>query len=100
MSDPKEQELMQAAVALGEATQKSSEKERDVIRKLYDDVKTFAEQQKEKGVFIDRSAFFAAGIIFHPEIENQEVIDAAVNYVNLDYLFVKGREGEETPANA
>ncbi len=98
MPETKEKDLMEAAHQLGEAIQKASEAERDIIRRLYEDVKKFAEEQKEKGVFVDRSAFFAAGIIFHPEIESQVVVDAAVNYVNLDYLFVKGTEEEEEKA--
>ena len=90
--DPRETALMAATDKLGKAIQASPEKEREIIRKLYDDVKEFAVQQEAKGVLVDKGAFFAAGIIFHPEIDTDDVIAAAVEYVDKDWLFTKGHQ--------
>lgn len=98
MSEVTEDDIYAAAQRLGEATRGCTEAEREILRKLYADVKDFAAKQQEKGVHIDRSAFFAAGIIFHPEIENEDLINAAVDYVDKDYLFVKGSKDETEAA--
>ena len=68
MKKPTEEDLIAKAKALGEATTKCSEDERAHIKRIYEDVQKFDAEQKARNVFIDRSAFFAAGIILHPEI--------------------------------
>ncbi len=89
MTKPSEQDLVTAALAIGQAAADCSPEEREQIKKLYEQVAAFAESQKNKGVVIDRSAFFAAGLIFHPSLSNSAVKDAAVKYVDLDVLFVR-----------
>lgn len=89
MTKPSENELIEAAQALGQATVGCPPEEREQIKNLYAEVQSFAESQKSKGVEIDRSAFFAAGLIFHPHISNVAVMEAAVKYIDLDLLFVK-----------
>ena len=99
MKRPSEEELIAKAKALGEATTKCSDEERAHIKRLYEDVQKFGDEQKAKGTYIDRSAFFAAGIILHPEIANEAVRAAATEYVELDHLFIKSQEElQETPA--
>lgn len=93
MTKPTEEDLVQAAQALGEATARCSEEERQHIKLLYEAVAQFADEQKAKGVLIDRSAFFAAGIIFHNDIKNEELRAAAVKYVDMDVLFTKETVG-------
>jgi hypothetical protein len=92
MKKPTEEELVQAALAIGQAAAGCSPEEREQIKKLYDQVKTFAESQQAKGISIDKSAFFAAGLIFHPQVENTAVKEAAVRYIDLDLLFVREKE--------
>ena len=95
MTNPTEEDLIALAKVLGEATTKCSDEERAHIKQLYEDVQKFGDEQKAKGHYIDRSAFFAAGIILHSEIENPGVKEAAVNYVELDHLFTKAQEEQE-----
>ena len=95
MQKPTEEDLIRLAKALGEATTRCSEAERGHIKRLYEDVQKFGDEQKEKGSYIDRSAFFAAGIILHPEIENEAVRKAAIDYVEMDHLFIKAQEEAE-----
>lgn len=92
MKKPTEDDLVQAAMAIGQAAAGCSPEEREQIKKLYDQVKTFADSQQAKGISIDKSAFFAAGLIFHPQVENDAVKEAAVKYIDLDVLFVKEME--------
>jgi len=98
MQKPTEEDLIRLAKALGEATTRCSDEERAHIKKLYEDVQKFGDEQKEKGVYIDRSAFFAAGIILHENIENEAVRKAATDYVEMDHLFIKAHEEEEEEA--
>lgn len=95
-----EQDLEKAAHALGEATMECTPEERDLIRKLYEEVQAFSAKQTEKGILVDKAAFFAAGIVFHPGIHTEAVVNAAVGYIDLDYLFVKERkdQAETTPS--
>ncbi len=88
MSRPSEEQLKQAAHALGEAAALSSPEEKERIRALYARVQSFAEEQKGRGVTIDRSAFFAAGLVLHSELDNEAVTRAATQYLDLDRLFV------------
>jgi len=95
MQKPTEEDLIRLAKALGESTTRCSDEERAHIKKLYEDVQKFGDEQKEKGIYIDRSAFFAAGIILHPDIANEGVRKAATDYVEMDHLFIKAHEEEE-----
>jgi hypothetical protein len=95
MTKPSEEDLIRLAKALGEATTRCSDEERAHIKRLYEDVQKFGDEQKEKGTYIDRSAFFAAGIILHPEIENEGVRKAATEYVEMDHMFIKAYEDPE-----
>ncbi len=89
MTKPTEDQLTQAAVAIGQAATGCSPEEREQVRSLYEQVQRFAEAQKAKGITIDRSAFFAAGLIFHPQVSNDALKRAAIDYVDLDLLFVR-----------
>ncbi len=95
MKKPTEEDLIRLAKALGESTTRCSDAERAHIKRLYEDVQKFGDEQKEKGSYIDRSAFFAAGIILHPEIENEGVRKAATDYVEMDHMFIKENEAQE-----
>lgn len=92
MQKPSEEDLVQAAVAIGQAAAGCPPEEREQIKSLYEKVQLFAEAQKSKGVLIDRSAFFAAGLILHPQVDNETVKEAAVKYIDLDTFFVKELE--------
>ena len=92
MNQPTEDDLIRLAKALGEATTKCTDEERAHIKRLYEDVQKFGDEQKEKEIYIDRSAFFAAGIILHEHIENVDVRKAATDYVEMDHLFIKSQE--------
>jgi hypothetical protein len=96
MKKPTEDDLIQAALAIGQAAAGCSPEEREQIKKLYEQVKTFADSQQAKGISIDKSAFFAAGLLFHPQVESSAVKEAAVKYIDLDVLFVKEMESTAT----
>lgn len=93
MTKPTEDQLARAAVAIGQATTGCTPEEREQIKSLYEQVQRFAEAQKAKGITIDRSAFFAAGLLFHPQVSNDALKQAAVDYVDMDLLFVREMAG-------
>jgi hypothetical protein len=67
----------------------ASDKEKEVLRGMKKRVDDYAESSEKDGKYIDKSAIFAAGIIANPEINVEELIKVAREYVDVDYLFVK-----------
>ncbi|MCD6309376.1 MAG: hypothetical protein J7M18_01600 [Candidatus Eremiobacteraeota bacterium] len=87
-----EEKLIKAGERLGQALASCSEEEKKILREMKEQVDMFANEEEDKGRFLDRSALFAAGIIAHPDITGEELISAAKEYIDMDYLFVKGEE--------
>lgn len=87
-----EENLIKAGERLGKAMMKCSEKEKEILRELKKKVEEYAKEQEERGKFLDKSSLFAAAIIVTTEIENEELIEAAKEYIEMDYLFVKSLE--------
>ncbi|MCL5037813.1 MAG: hypothetical protein M1269_11960 [Chloroflexi bacterium] len=85
-----ETKLIEAGERLGQVLAKCSDEEKKILRDMKKEVDGFANEEDKKGRFLDRSALFAAGIIAHPDITDEEVISAAKEYIDMDYLFVKG----------
>ena len=99
MSDDLEKNLFEANEKLGQVIKDLPQAEKDIVAALYQQVADFAAQQEAKGMVVDRGAFFAAAIIFHQELNNEELIQAAVNYIEKDYLFVKEKRGDAATAS-
>ena len=100
MSVTPEDNFFQASDELGKAIAALAAPERDVVAKLYVDVKEFASQQEVKGVHLDKAAFFAAGLIVHPEVSDAAVIQAAANLIEKDWLFVKANQANAAEASS
>ena len=62
------------------------------------DVREFAAQQEVKGIHLDKAAFFAAGLIVHPEVNDEAVVQAAANLIEKDWLFVKANQASNAEA--
>ena len=84
-----ETELLQAGESLGEAMASATDEEKEILREMKNQVDLFAQEEERKGRYLDRSALFAAGIIAHPDISSQKLIEAAKEYIDKDYMFVK-----------
>ena len=84
-----ELQLIDAGEKLGQAMAKVGEEEKKILREMKSQVDLFVTEEEAKGKYLDRSAFFAAGIIAHPDLTTEELIDAAKNYIDYDYMFVK-----------
>jgi hypothetical protein len=91
MSSP-EDDFFAANDALGRAIAALDPQEKEVVAKLYEDVKEFASQQQIKGMHLDKAAFFAAGIILHPEISSDSLVQAAVALIEKDWLLAKSHQ--------
>jgi hypothetical protein len=89
MDNPYEGKLLEVGEKLGELMSKASDSEKDILRAMKKRVDDYAESVVSEGKYIDRSAIFAAGIIAHPEINDEGMINAAREYVEVDYLFIK-----------
>lgn len=92
MSNPHEKELELAAEELGKAISSASEKEKAILRDMKKQVDDFTEGEAQKGKFYDKSAIFAFGMIAHPELNDENLIKAAKNYIDMDYAFIKSRK--------
>ena len=95
MENINEKKLIESGERLGRALAGCSEEEKKILRDMKEQVDLFAKEEDDRGRFLDRSALFAAGIIAHPDITSEDLISAAKEYIDMDYLFVKG---EEEPA--
>ena len=84
-----EAKLLQAGEELGQAMAKANEEEKKILREMKEQVELFAKEEEAKGKYLDRSALFAAGIIAHPDLTSDELIQAAKAYIDSDYMFVK-----------
>ena len=99
MSLTVEDDFIEAGHVLGRAIAALPEPEKDAVAKLYEDVKVFASQQQIKGVHLDKAAFFAAGIIMHPELSNETLIKAATELIEKDWLFVKANQANQAESS-
>ena len=98
MVEGPEQQLYEASEKLGRLIAALPAEEKAVVVKLYDDVKEFAEQQAARGVHFDKAAFFAAGIVAHPDVSNEELVLAAVNLIERDWQLVKANQSNQATA--
>ena len=69
--------------------------EKEILKRMNNEVRQFAEQEEKNGKYFDKSAIFAAGIISNADITNQELKKAAKEYIETDYLFIKSFKSEE-----
>ena len=99
MSNVPEDEFFEASNVLGKAIAALPPEERAVVGQLYEEVKEYASQQETKGVHLDKAAFFAAGLILHPGVVNDDIIQAASNLIEKDWLFVKANKANQEPAS-
>ena len=100
MSGTPEDEFYQASDELGKAIAALAAPEREVVAKLYAEVREFASQQDAKGIHLDKAAFFAAGLICHPEVSDEAVVQAAANLIEKDWLFVKANQTKAAEAQS
>ncbi|MDO5295028.1 MAG: hypothetical protein Q4F00_00080 [bacterium] len=90
-----EKNLEEAADRLGMSLKNAPEAERNILTAIYDDIKKMVEKQKAENCEpVDHSALFAAAIVGHGQINDVEVIDAAVNYIDQDLAYCRCRSGK------
>lgn len=93
MANQLENALVEAGEKLGQAMQNAPEGEREILRAMYSKLNNWASEQEEKGdQSVDRSAFFAAGIIAHEKIQSGALIQAATDYIDKDHMFCRSRQ--------
>ena len=86
-----EKNLEEAGEKLGMSLKNAPAEEKAILTAIYDDIKKMVEKQKaENSETVDASALFAAAIVGHGQINDADVIDAAVNYRSEER-----REGKE-----
>lgn len=92
MANDQESALFEAGERLGQAMKNAPDGEKEVLRAMYEKLNDWASSQEGKGQTIDRSAFFAAGIIAHDKISSEELIQAATEYIDKDYMFCRSHQ--------
>lgn len=88
-SNPHEKALLEAGERLGECMKSVSDAEKEVLRGMYGRVDGFVKDIQQQGRYLDRSAVFACAIAVDDRIQDASLIDAAKQYIEQDYLFVK-----------
>lgn len=91
MDNPIEAKLDAAAEKLGSAMKNASEAERAALKEMYSYYQKLSEENP--GKLFDVPALFAMGIIGNKLITDQNVIDAAVAYIDADLEICRSRRG-------
>jgi hypothetical protein len=84
-----EAELVAAGERLGALMQAVSDEEKAILRSLKAKVEELASEHNKEGRYLDRSAVFAAVIAVDERFSNADLIAAANDYLEKDFLFVK-----------
>lgn len=92
MGNEQESALIEAGERLGNAMKNAPDAEKEVLRAMYEKLSDFATSQEGKGQSIDKSAFFAAGIIAHDKISSAELVEAATAYIDQDFMFCRSHQ--------
>lgn len=90
-----EQRLEQAGEEMGRVLQSLSAEIKAIVREIKENVDKEFEEQQKQGNYIDRSMFFAAALIGHPDVKDDNLIRAAANYVDADHAYVKWQNSQE-----
>lgn len=93
-----EERLVAAGEELGRILGSLPEEKKAVVRAIQDGVNREFEEQKKQGAYLDRSAFFAAALIGHPDLEDEHLSRAASNYVDADLAYIRWLKEQEEPA--
>lgn len=79
-----EKQLEEAADRLGQAMKNATPAEKEILKELYASCKQVAGDQGKDEPPMDISAAFALAIIENESLATEELIEAAVNYINKD----------------
>ncbi|MGM9999038.1 MAG: tRNA pseudouridine(38-40) synthase TruA [Candidatus Bruticola sp.] len=90
MENEFEAKLNAAADKLGLAMKAAPEAEREILKGMYADYQRFVKERPNDN--LDISALFAMGIISHNEIKSEDVIEAAVEYIDTDLEYCRWRQ--------
>ncbi|MGM9991565.1 MAG: tRNA pseudouridine(38-40) synthase TruA [Candidatus Bruticola sp.] len=96
MENEFEAKLSAAADKLGLAMKAAPEAEREVLKGMYADYQRFVKERPDDN--LDISALFAMGIISHAEIKSEDIIEAAVEYIDTDLEYCRWRQKSTTKA--
>lgn len=95
-----EKNLEEAGEKLGMSLKNAPAEEKAILTAIYDDIKKMVEKQKaENSETVDASALFAAAIVGHGQINDADMIEAAVNYIDQDLAYCKFRSLERLEKN-
>lgn len=85
-----EEALLAAGERLGEAMRGGTPEEREILRAMYEKLAQWGDDQGGEG--IDRSAFFAAGILAHDRIHGAALLEAAAAYLDADHRLCRSHQ--------
>lgn len=91
-----ERNLEDASERLGLALKNAPVEEKKSLSVLYDRIKELVNKQAaENGEALDASALFAAGIVGSENIKDENLIKAAVDYIDQDLAYCKFRSAQK-----
>ena len=90
-----ERNLEAASERLGLALKSAPVEEKKSLSALYDKIKDLVNKQAaENGEAVDPSALFAAGIVGNETIKDENLIKAAIDYIDQDLAYCKFRSAQ------
>lgn len=96
--NPYEKSLQEAGERMGECMRNASDAEKEVLRTMHRRIDEFVGDIAKQGRYLDRSAVFACAIAVDDRITDEKLIEAARQYIEQDYLFVKALKEAEASA--
>jgi len=87
-----EKRLEEAGEELGRVLATLPPEVKTMVREIKQNVELEFEEQRKQGNYMDRSVFFAAALIGHEDIIDENLIRAAANYVDADHAYMKAQQ--------
>ena len=88
-----EKKLEETGERLGLLMNKASAEEKEIMKKMMNEVDSFVTEESKNGKYYDKSALFAAALIAEPSFPDERK-EVAKEYIEADYMFIKSKEGE------
>jgi hypothetical protein len=87
-----EKRLEEAGEELGRVLAALPPETKTLVREIKQNVQLEFEEQRKQGKYMDRSAFFAAALIGHEDLRDENLIRAAANYVDANHAYMKAQQ--------
>ncbi len=87
MTSELEKDMQEAGEHLGKLMAEADDHHKKVLAVAHEQLDAFIKEKHAEGKLLDSAALFAIVIVSHPDIHDENLIEAAKSYIDKDYLF-------------